>query len=66
MDPVTVFGWVIGLLGVGMVGIGVALVLSQEAITTAFALTVLGLFVLIAGMAVVSVAKGEQGLGVIY
>lgn len=66
MNPANAFGWVVGLLGLGLVGIGIALVLSQEAITTAFVLTILGLFVLIAGMAIVSVAKGHQGLGVIY
>lgn len=65
MNPIAVLGWLIGLVGAGLVGIGALLILNQ-AYGTAFVAAIVGIFTIVAGMAAVSIPKRHQGLGVIY
>lgn len=66
MNPVALLGWIIGLVGLALVGVGALFVMNQTAYTIALTAVMLGLFVIIAGMAAVSTARKHHGLGVIY
>lgn len=60
-----VFGWLIVLVGAGQVALG-ALYLLDGAFSVGVTLAVLGLAVLVAAASLLSLTRGEQGLGVIY
>lgn len=66
MNPVKVFGWLAGLAGAGLVGFGALLMLNQAVYSMALTFAILGTFIIIAGMAAVSIPSTHKGMGVIY
>lgn len=66
MRAFSTFGTLVALAGFGLVGLGAYAVLDGPGYGLALTLMIPGVFVIIAGMLIVSVARRSQGLNYVY